>query len=749
MPIRFKSLKIKLAAAFGATVALLLLALAAAVILSVRGTATQKIQSELASTAATQARIWDLSGDHLAEKAVLAARDFGFRDAAATRDGPTIRSALNNIMGRSGADLGYVVFPEGNAFEANIERMLQTPPETFQAIQERSRRSGLLEIDGLPYQAVSEPIFAPDRIGWVVFAAKLDRAYLESLEALAAIPVEATLIAGNPEPSAYPGDITQTLPLSGFTGASDWSLLLQYPKARAYEPYNGLLITLALLALFGLIMLLACCWLVADSVTRPLSALDAAVRRVASGEAPKLDVKGEDEIGRLSETFLSMADSVASREDKIREMSATDIETGLPSRRAFQNEINAYLASGKIENTFILAAGIDRLDTIRNVIGHTATNEFVALVGEALSQEPGVITHGRLSTDTIGLLVEADSRWALLAEFRPDILGATRPVRIGEEKVDVTLTIGCSELEDGGGSGSIDRAYVGLGQARDARSSIAFFDAALYGDPSGTLSLMSELMTGLKSGDVSLAYQPKFNFRTRNVDAVEALLRWNHPTRGAIPPADFVLIAEETGHIRPLTEWVLKEAKIALNVCRNEGFDLKMSINMSARLLTQRDFIEWVIGAIGNEGKNFCLEITETAVIYDPSSAIENMKRLRDAGIEISIDDYGAGLSSLSYLKQIPAQELKIDKSFITKLESKSIDTRLVKSTIDLAHGLGLRVTAEGVETEAALNMLAALGADTAQGYYILRAAKLEDLIKYLRRAKGASETLLQRSQSA
>ncbi|RZJ38276.1 MAG: EAL domain-containing protein, partial [Brevundimonas sp.] len=253
-----------------------------------------------------------------------------------------------------------------------------------------------------------------------------------------------------------------------------------------------------------------------------------------------------------------------------------------------------------------------------------------------------------------------------------------------------------------------------------------------YGDPAGNLSLISELMAALDNGEFSLAYQPKYDFRAEAITGVEALARWTHPRRGFVPPDLFVGMAEETGHIRPLTEWVVRQAIIDQKAMAAAGHQVMVSVNISGRLLSDDSFTDFALEQIAASGARLCFEITETAVMHDPERALAVIARLSDAGVCISLDDYGSGLSSLGYLKRIRADELKIDKSFVMDMDQSSRDALLVKSTIDLAHGLGLRITAEGVETPTALALLRGMGCDMAQGYLIGRPKPLAALIERL-----------------
>ena len=216
------------------------------------------------------------------------------------------------------------------------------------------------------------------------------------------------------------------------------------------------------------------------------------------------------------------------------------------------------------------------------------------------------------------------------------------------------------------------------------------------------------------------------------MNGVEGLVRWRHPTRGLLRPDLFIPMAEETGHIRTLTDWVLKQAIADQIKMSRAGHEMEMSVNISGRLLGDRDFADFVDRTVGGARGKLCFEITETAVIENPDMALEILDRFRAAGISISIDDFGSGLSSLAYLKQIKGHELKIDKSLITDLTESQRDALIVRSTIDLAHSLGLKVTAEGVETANAFQLLAAMGCDSIQGYLIAKPMPFNELLGFL-----------------
>jgi EAL domain-containing protein (putative c-di-GMP-specific phosphodiesterase class I) len=243
---------------------------------------------------------------------------------------------------------------------------------------------------------------------------------------------------------------------------------------------------------------------------------------------------------------------------------------------------------------------------------------------------------------------------------------------------------------------------------------------------------MGEMRRALADDTMRVYYQPKLNFRSGRIDAVEALVRWPHARRGMIPPDVFVPMAEETGQVRPLTEWVLTRAIADQAALAEAGQPLSVAVNISARLLGDREFALFALSAAKEAGHGVCFEITETAIIDNPEAALENIAAFVEAGIEIAIDDYGSGLSSLAYLKQLHGHELKIDKAFVQSITNSRRDAVLVRSTVELGHGLGMKVTAEGVEGQVAFAMLAAMGCDCAQGYFVGRPLPVNELLTLL-----------------
>lgn len=251
------------------------------------------------------------------------------------------------------------------------------------------------------------------------------------------------------------------------------------------------------------------------------------------------------------------------------------------------------------------------------------------------------------------------------------------------------------------------------------------------------LTLTRELPSAILNGEMFLQYQPKVHVRRQEIASAEALVRWQHPTRGLILPGDFITVAEEAREISALTLWTLDQVIHDQRLLAADGNDLTIFINISGQLLADVRFVKLACAKVRESGARIGFEITETSVIRDPQSAIFNLQAFADVGITIAIDDYGAGLSSLAYLKQLPAKELKIDKMFVLQLTSSNRDPLIVRSTIDLAHALEMEVTAEGVETQAAMALLSVMGCDMVQGYLISRPVSIEAFRQFLRDDKA------------
>jgi len=771
----FRRLQTKLTVLYAGLFALALSLVAVSVYLTIANNAQQQVRRELVATGAVFDSVWALRTQRLRDGADLLSHDFGFRAAVATRDAPTVASALTNLRQRMGLDLAFMVDVDGGVVGADPGKI--DIDKLWRALDHEGRAQGVFVVDGAPYQLISAPVMSPVLTGWIVFGARLDDREMTALERLSAIRMEAqvfdqrgdTWVATDQiadtkalgavvakamgqaisEPTRLrtaTGDnlvmVKRLMPLDGETPAA---LVLCYPTTQAMAPYRPLMAAVIIAGVVGAALVAAASGALSRDIARPIAALEDAARRLRRGEAAHVDVRSSDEIGRLSDSFNLMAAEIREREARITELALHDAETGLPNHLAMEREIEARMARlAPGQQVVVAALGLDRFSVLRSAIGYSLFTQLVAEIGSRVRViDPDAVV-GRLTTSTLCVIFPLT---ALTDELVPlvekALIDLAAPVRLGSELVDVHMTNGlaASGAEGADAPRLIEQAMIALDQARAGGRKVAVFDPVAYGDPAGNLCLMSEMLQGVANGALFLHHQPKLDLRSGAITGLEALVRWDHPTRGLLRPDLFVGMAEETGHIRALTDCVIDRAIADQRTLRAAGHDLTISINISGRLIDDPEFADRAIEKIAATSARFCFEITETAVIGNPDVALGVLARLNAAGIPVSIDDYGSGLSSLAYLKQINADELKIDKAFVLSLENDAKDALLVKSTIDLAHSLGLKVTAEGVESREALAMLQMMGCDLAQGYHIAKPMPLETLMVFLN--ERAAETPL------
>jgi EAL domain-containing protein (putative c-di-GMP-specific phosphodiesterase class I) len=289
-------------------------------------------------------------------------------------------------------------------------------------------------------------------------------------------------------------------------------------------------------------------------------------------------------------------------------------------------------------------------------------------------------------------------------------------------------------------------ADVAMYSAKRRHEGIVLYDTRYDQYSPLRLSLIGDLRKAIAANELCLYYQPKAELDTGLVKSVEALIRWQHPTRGFIPPDQFIPLAEQTALIIPLTRWVLETAIAQCRRWLDDGLQLSVAVNLSMRNLRDESLPDTIAGLLAQykiPPRQLRVEITESAVMTDVEHTLAVLQRLFALGVRIAIDDYGTGYASLSYLKHLPADELKIDRAFVRHLTTDVADQAIVRSTVNLAHSLGMQVVAEGVEDLATLNLLAALKCDIAQGYYLSRPVAARDLERWLRERVEAPESLL------
>lgn len=765
----FKRLSTKLAVMYGALFTAALLVIAIACYMAVISYARVSVQKELQANAEVFKRIWTLNSEALQTNAGLLSRDFGFKQALATRDKATVESAFLNLQDRLNADAGVILGADGQPVAGDRSALSQTVVSALGGRDAWQPVSGIVAVDSRPWQAVAAPVMAPDRLGWVVFASRLDEAEMRGMETLSAIPIRAVVMTqtrgglwqGPPEQtrdfktdslsfvidqslqtkaasmvdSAKGSLIAVATPLPSLDGRQTSVLLLTYPLGHALKAYQPLLTVLLGIGALGLLLVVVASLYLSRSLVRPILALKDAAFNLKAGRSGQVRVDSEDEMADLAHAFNAMAISIEDRERDITRLAKTDTATDLPNRSAFEDYITAMRDRSSDTGMVVIAVGIERFAHIRAVWGVAYAHTLVSRLQSILTSIFDRAYIARLSADTLGLTLSPCAAEQALPLARAIQARLAKRIKVTDDQsLDVVVTLGIYHIGASRPTADemIERSLIALDQARASKSSIVLFDPRIYSELADNLLLTDQLYAALQQNQMEVWYQPKFSYRDGRITAVEALVRWQHPERGFVSPQRFVRIAEETGCIRDLTLQVLQTCLADQSRLKALGIELDISINYSGRLLSDEQFNARTLAMCDNAAGGICLEITETAVIEDPTIGLAAINTFVSHGLEISIDDFGTGLSSLSYLKQIPAHELKIDRAFIMEIESGQRDALLVRSSIDLAHGLGMKVTAEGVETAAAFGLLQAMGCDMAQGYGIAKPMSFDKLVPFI-----------------
>jgi diguanylate cyclase (GGDEF)-like protein len=394
----------------------------------------------------------------------------------------------------------------------------------------------------------------------------------------------------------------------------------------------------------------------------------------------------------------------------------------------------------------VAVLNIDRFAMINNALGYQVGDRLLREVGERLTHlAPAPAMVARLWGDHFAFLLEEAGDAAARA-FAGAVLEQLRdPITLDGQRLDIGGSIGIALYPQDGLDAPtlLRRAELALAAAKRRRSGLAFAHEAGAEPAPEQLSLIGDMRAAMAGGEFLLAYQPKLHLGSGRIVAVEALLRWRRPGSGMVAPGSFIPFAEQTGFIREVTPWVLDAAIQQLARWHADGLDIAVSANLSALDLLD-PLLAGRVGALLERHavppSRLCLEITESALMDEPALALAHLNELAALGVKLSIDDYGVGQASLAYLKSLPVDELKLDRSFITAIGDSPRNAAIVQSTIMLSHALGLTVVAEGVETAEELEWLRANGCDVAQGYRIAKpmaAAELADWIAAYRPQPG------------
>ena len=427
-----------------------------------------------------------------------------------------------------------------------------------------------------------------------------------------------------------------------------------------------------------------------------------------------------------------------------------DLLTGLANRAAFERDLAGLRdrALTHASTAFVVMFDLDRFKEVNDTLGHHAGDELLIEVAHRLTRvtEPGDLL-ARFAGDEFALSGLRDSVDDIDAFVRACTSAVARPFSIDGLELVINASAGVATQSGDAESAAMLRRAGDADSALLRRADVAMYHAKqnhlgheFYRDEidrrtPARLSMLADLRTAIDRSGIELHFQPKLDLVANVVCGAEVLARWNHPTRGSVPPIEFIKVAEESGLIRSLTDLVLEGSIGAIAALEVRGHRLGLAVNLSTQDLLDEllcDRVERRLEQFGVEPTRLTLEITEGTLLYDGPRTRSTIERLHQIGVHLSIDDFGTGYSSLSYLRQLPVTELKIDRSFVTNLVVDAQDETIVRSTIDLGHNLGLQVVAEGVETNDVADRLRALGCDIAQGYGICRPLPFDQLATWL-----------------
>lgn len=729
----------------------------------------QEGQRQLQVAASAFVRQLDDVSARVADSVNLLALDYALRSSFAQRDQATLLSALRNHGRRVGASQMFAIDVAGTV-QADT-RGDYAPGTRFpyadltdHALEQPA--SAVVAWKNGAYWMVVVPVFAPNLIGFIAAVIPVDDRLLELLQKQSTLPKQVelvslgrdgnwTLLAHGNRPAVMVDTVLppharlltqpRTIDLVGreYVVQGVWldssersapvAALLGYSVDEALRPYRSVALAWGALSLFGLLAGLLGAWLIARSVSQPVERLAASARRIAAGDYALADegavhaAGGRDELGQLASAFATMAGSIREREARILYQAGHDQVTGLVNRAATEVMIDKALAAHPDSPAVLLMVGLGRLPEIIKTLGHEVCDRVMRQAGERLRDPVRGGSMARATDGQFSVFLPQSNRQAAVATAFRIVETLSEPYREADLTLDLAPAVGIALAPAHGSQAGVllRRAEVALLAAMGSDDPVAVYDPATDPHRPERLSLMADLREAIaQDTGIDLHFQPKLNLRTGFIDSAEALVRWRHPILGMVPPATFVPLAEESGNIRRLTRWVLATGIAQAERWQECGHALHLSLNVSARDLDDVELprrVAELLAIHGIKPGGVVLEITESAIMGKPDAAIAVLRRLAEQGVDLSIDDFGVGQSSFAYLRRLPVRELKIDRTFITRLGSAREDQLIVRSIVELGHHLGYRVTAEGVDDPAALAFLADIGCDHAQGYLIAR----------------------------
>lgn len=730
-----------------------------------------EINNRLNMAKTTFAEQFDSRRDYLSAFAETAAQDYGIKQVF-NDDTRSLLVALNNHRKRIDADLAMAISADGT-ISAQLQVMslsetnstqknkVRQGPEMKQGFRyapwlESQQKSHLYMLNDALYQLSLSPLTIGSKtIGWLAFGFQIDEdlahhflkltqlqtdfifennqewMLIASSNSKARVGFAKQIIEGN-IPSQY---IAVGHEVTEFEGQR-FGFAMYGLRANFVEVLQEQWWKVLILAFITLLLSLTSAYWIAASITKPIKRLVKQAKLIANGDYQlTVTLNDQSELGQLADEFNAMQQAVLTREQAISHQANHDPLSKIPNRNPLKKFINQLIQQQQGFSVFHL--NMSRLKDVNESLGHDVGDRLIKEVGKRLRQltEAKFLSH--LGADEFVIIFATKSAPCIDAhmlniqevlelnfEYQGINLGLQTKIGIAlypEHSVDESLLL--------------QRADIALQYARKNNQVFQIYHPDLSINSIERLNLINDLKHAIEDGQLELFYQPKLSLKSGVTTHMEALVRWQHPKLGMIPPDNFIHIAEQTGQINALTYWVFKAALQQSNIWKSLDIHVNIAVNISAENLKDPNFYHFICQSMEEANvpaEKITLEITESAVVEDPESAIFLLRKFKKHGLKISIDDYGTGYSSLAQLKQLPVHELKIDKSFVQKLKDDEDDQIIIRSTIELAHNMGLSVVAEGIEDEFALHWLAKHGCELAQGYFISRPQPANKITQWL-----------------
>jgi diguanylate cyclase (GGDEF)-like protein len=707
-----------------------------------RSNAAREVQRQLDVGVSVFTRLLESDRRLLTQAAQAVAADYGFREAVAANDTETMNSALENAGARVGAALVVLTSLDGHVLAASGSRV--TAGSVFPITASHGNR--VLVDSGKIYQMVTVPVRSPLPVAWISMGFALDDKAARELADITGLGVTLSLRSGArtevastvPAGSATDPDIVARRIALSNQGNTEVEATLSRSLSEARAPFERLTDRLFLIAAVSLIAFGWTAFAIARNITRPLQDLTRSVDRIRGGDYElALTVHRRDELGVLADGLKHMQTAVQSRDQSIRRLAYQDALTGLMNRTAFGAALSVALSNVGTATVAVAVINLLRFRRINEHLGYSVGDEVLKAIASRLSALPSVDSAvARLATDEFAAFTRLADPAQLQAWGTSLLAALVEPVIVEAQPIDIAATVGLAlaasvqpDADD-----LLRRADVAVGRARREKHALAIYQDSFQPAAREQLSLLGELRRAVEEDELRLYYQPKIELATARVAGAEVLMRWQHPTRGLLSPAAFIPFAEQTGFIRRITRWALDRAVAQGAAWHRAGCSIALAVNIGADDIDER--LDSRIAAIlGRHQLPPCLlslELTESSFIDDPERALRVLTALAALGVGLSIDDFGTGYSSLGLLARMPVHEMKVDRSFVLGLASEAGYAAIVRSAIDMGHSLGLKVVAEGIETQSIADRLRELRCDIGQGYLYARPMPAQEFFAWL-----------------